>query len=309
MENTTPLLFDDTEPKYFVATQGKAMGPLTSQEVYERVAAGEVGLLHFCWRAGWSDWKRLCDDKEFAILIPQKPPTAAIGKLRDKARPERDRKSRDIYKDAVAPSSSTPKVGEAPRKFYLYYNKTQYGPFSRPELVHALETHTLGRNAYLWIPGWSNWKRVADVEEFARYVKIRSKTGTTKRKLQKPGAAADATIGARVSREAGVDASEKRGGPRRPLVARLFVHNDRDVIIAVCRDISVGGMQVLTDRVPGPAGTTVKLNVSPGDPNRVEGFVAEGEIVRVLEDGRGFSFRFTRISDEARSAIERYISE
>ena len=81
------------------------------------------------------------------------------------------------------------------------------------------------------------------------------------------------------------------------------------MIIAVCRDISIGGMQVLTDRVPGPVGSKLKLNVSPGDPSKVKGFVAEGEIVRVLEDGRGFSFRFRKITEEARRTIEKYITE
>ena len=47
-------------------------------------------------------------------------------------------------------------------------------------------------------------------------------------------------------------------------------------------------MQALTDRVPGAVGTTLRLNVSPSDAKTVKGFVAEGEIVRVLEDGRGF---------------------
>jgi hypothetical protein len=36
-------------------------------------------------------------------------------------------------------------------------------------------------------------------------------------------------------------------------------------------------------------------------------FVAEGVIVRVLEDGRGFSFRFEGLSRESQEAIERYI--
>jgi c-di-GMP-binding flagellar brake protein YcgR len=91
-------------------------------------------------------------------------------------------------------------------------------------------------------------------------------------------------------------------------VARLFLSNDKEVVVAVCRDVSIGGMQVLTDHVPGEVGTVLKLNVSPAqDSKAVKGFVAEGEIVRVLEDGRGFSFRFTRLSEDARKAIGAYV--
>ena len=64
-------------------------------------------------------------------------------------------------------------------------------------------------------------------------------------------------------------------------------------------------MQVLMDHSPGPAGTALKLNVNP-QPN-MPGFACEGVVVRILEDGRGFSFRFTSLSGDAKSAIEKYI--
>ena len=66
-------------------------------------------------------------------------------------------------------------------------------------------------------------------------------------------------------------------------------------------------MQVLTDRIPGAVGSRLKLNVSPSGEKAVEPFVAEGVIVRILEDGRGFSFRLEQISDQARAAIQKYI--
>jgi hypothetical protein len=67
-------------------------------------------------------------------------------------------------------------------------------------------------------------------------------------------------------------------------------------------------MQVLTDQVPGPVGTKLKLNVSPaGKGKKLDAFIAEGEIVRILEDGRGYSFRFTQLAPAARKSIESYI--
>ena len=51
---------------------------------------------------------------------------------------------------------------------------------------------------------------------------------------------------------------------------------------------------------------TIRINVHPTDPS-LPSFVTEGEIVRVLEDGRGFSFRFNRLTDDARKAIQTYI--
>jgi hypothetical protein len=96
------------------------------------------------------------------------------------------------------------------------------------------------------------------------------------------------------------------------MLARILLSNDREVAVAVCRDISIGGMQVLTDKIPGEVGSRIKLNVSPskdekGKKPEFKAFVAEGTIVRVLEDGRGFSFRFSRLTESARRSIESYV--
>ncbi|MEW6056524.1 MAG: GYF domain-containing protein [Bdellovibrionota bacterium] len=285
MENTTPYLFDNIDPKYYIAVQGKAVGPLTAQEVFERVHRGEITLMHYLWKQGWSDWKRLCDEREFSTLVPKKPSSSSVQSIKQRE------------KTATGEPIIIPAPKTEVKNYYLYHNRSQYGPFSRTELEHVLKTHKLDRSAYLWMPGWPNWKRMAEIEEFAAHFK--SKKAASK--------SADRTMGVAISGEAGTDESERRRAPRRPLVARLFLHNESEVVIAVCRDISVGGMQVLTDRVPGEVGTTIKLNVSPGDPTKVKSFVAEGEIVRVLEDGRGFSFRFTKVTEEARKAIQKYI--
>jgi hypothetical protein len=103
---------------------------------------------------------------------------------------------------------------------------------------------------------------------------------------------------------------EKRGNPRRPLVAKIMMANQESVIVGLCRDISIGGLQVLAETVPGEVGAQLRMNISPstndeGDP--IEPFVAEGKIVRILEDGRGFSFRFTKLGDRAKQAIESFI--
>lgn len=305
MENTSPLIFDNKLKVYFIAQQAKATGPVTAQGVAELVQKGEITPLHFVWADGEKDWKRISERKEFSSLLPTKPSQKTIEKIQSaldqikekkkraasSSKPDRTRSTSDRTKfaeprqDQEAP---TPPLIE-PRQLYLYYQSSQYGPFSHDELLQILESHRVGKNAYMWKPGWSTWKRLREVPEYKAYYKdeVELETRTEVRKQK--------------------EKDEKRGAPRRPFVARIFISNNEEVVLAVCRDISIGGMQVLTDRVPGAVGSVVKLNVSPGDPGKVKGFTAEGEIVRILEDGRGFSFRFTKLSDAAHSEIESYL--
>jgi hypothetical protein len=137
---------------------------------------------------------------------------------------------------------------------------------------------------HAWKGGMSNWVRLKELAEF------QSSTGS---KSSKAGELTKTN-----------NRLELRTAPRRPMVARILLHNNQSVTEAMCRDISVGGMQVLTDEIPGVVGSKIRLNVSSGD---IEPFVAEGEIVRLLEDQRGFSFRFSGLSDSAKKTIEKYI--
>ncbi len=81
------------------------------------------------------------------------------------------------------------------------------------------------------------------------------------------------------------------------------------LIVGMCRDISIGGMQVMTEYLPEKAGARLKLNVSPTDMSKpgFQPFVAEGIAVRIMDDRRGFSFRFENLSAESRVTIERII--
>lgn len=292
MENTQVLLFDNVEKKFFLAFSDRATGPHTAQEIYEAIRGGKITALNFVWCESWSDWMRICEAKEFAALLPSKPSPKTLESIKAKLRLK------------VVPSKSQAETDN--KKYYLFFNQSQFGPFSKKEVLAVIESGKVSDQDYLWTPGWKNWERLSEIGEFSKYLEPVPLEEDFK------------SIGKASTNRQTNKQYEKRYAPRKPLVARLFLHNDEEVILAVCRDISIGGMQVLTDKVPGEPGTKLKLNVSPAssadaDPKKVSkavnAFVAEGEIVRVLEDGRGFSFRFTKISVEAKKAIKSYIEK
>ncbi|NDG85347.1 MAG: DUF4339 domain-containing protein [Proteobacteria bacterium] len=162
-------------------------------------------------------------------------------------------------------------------KWYLFQHETQSGPYPAIELRRLAGTGQISPDAFVWQEAFRDWMPISEVPDFAGIASSGKK-------------------------------SERRESPRKPLVAGIYLTNDREVASGMCRDISVGGMQVLTDAIPGKPGDTIHLNVMPPDSSGLSPFVAHGTIVRILEDRRGFSFRFTGLGEEAKRSIERYIS-
>jgi hypothetical protein len=176
----------------------------------------------------------------------------------------------------AAPPPLAPQQKEELRVWYVYLDEASYGPVSDREVTALIESGRINASTYMWTKGFTDWQQGKDVDYWRkRFGKVAAKP------------------------------ADKRSAPRKPFEAKILLTDGKEVGWAICRDISVGGMQVLMDHSPGPSGTALKLNVNAQ--GTVPGFACEGVVVRILEDGRGFSFRFTTLSGEAKAAIEKYI--
>jgi hypothetical protein len=308
MENTEKVLFEDDRPQWYIALGDRWIGPLSASDVYERVLSQKITWAYFVWKEGQKEWMRLCDVRTFAGAVPQQPSKRIQQEVIEKsketvqpavkqAKPAAARKteaasaSKASAKAAAQSSSAVGSSGSADEKgWFLYYNETQFGPFSKEEVARFLDVGKINPRVHAWRTGLATWTRIETIESFKSIVK------NLKPVPEKSKAVTQA--------EAEKQKIEQRKTPRRPMIAKILLANQNDVSEAVCRDISVGGMQVLTDRVPGEVGQKVRLNVSS---SAIDPFVAEGVIVRLLEDRKGFSFRFDRLTDQAKRSIERYI--
>lgn len=284
MENTGKVLFDDQTPQWFIALGKNWVGPLTASDVHSKVIQNEITWAHYVWRKGQKNWQRICDTAPFQAAVPHEPSKAL--------REEVAERSREVQTKKAPPAP--PKEDDVDQKvWYLYFNETQFGPFSSSEVDENIASGKIDARVFAWRDGMAGWERLEKVAQFQKKLKsqapvVRPATLRSTKKV------------------------DKRGTPRKPMLARILLSNDREVAVAVCRDISIGGMQVLTDKIPGEVGEKIKLNVSPakdekGKKAEFKPFVAEGMIVRLLEDGRGFSFRFSRLTESARRSIESYV--
>lgn len=189
------------------------------------------------------------------------------------------------------PTLSPPPVPKEDQvKWFLFQNESQTGPYGTQEIKRLISAGQVLEGAFLWTEKFTEWKPVGKVDEF---------------KEAKPAAVPPPPKTAASSLS--VFKSERRNVPRKPLLAQIYVTNQSELATGICRDISVGGMQVLTDKIPGEVGSSIQLNVTPPKDSGLNAFVADGVIVRILDDKRGFAFRFTTLSADAKKAIESYI--
>ncbi|MFZ8934281.1 MAG: GYF domain-containing protein [Bacteriovoracaceae bacterium] len=154
--------------------------------------------------------------------------------------------------------------------------ETEYGPFCLETLKKLASEKRINGQTYIFTPGMDDWEMITHTD------------------------LAEIIFGEPSEKEV-----ERRESKRRPFVARLFFHDNDQVYEGVCRDVSLGGLQVLIQGFPAQVGDTISMNVHPE--NNEFCFTAGGKIVRLLEGGQGFSLRFDKLDETATEAINKYI--
>ncbi len=182
------------------------------------------------------------------------------------------------------PTPPAPPVAVQKKEWFLFYQEQQTGPYTLDEARGVIGVHQLdATSSFAWKEGLAGWSSLGDLQEF-------SSVATT---------------------SASAQPQEKRSAVRKPIIAKVLLAEGGQVFFGIGRDISVGGMQVLSGQLPKKVGSTLKLNISPTTETspQFQPFVAEGVVVRIFEDGRGFSFRFGVLDESSRATIESLISQ
>lgn len=158
--------------------------------------------------------------------------------------------------------------------------EVEYGPYSMEELKRAYDEKRINDKTFVFIQGMESWVFLA---ELPIYQNIFSAMPPV------------------------IEEIDRRNNTRKPFVARLLFHDDTVVYEGVCRDISIGGMQILVSNFPGKIGDVISMNVHPE--NTDYNFVAKAEVVRILDGSQGFSLRFIDVGEDTTKAINNYLSQ
>ena len=258
---------------WYYVLKGQRQGPVDSGVITTLVQTQQLRADDYIWKKGFENWRKLKDVSEFNQMGQAVPTSSSATATRPVAH--------SAHRFRLGQLSSDEKSiyvrigvdrGGAP---------AEYGPYSLELLKRLYLEHRVNGRTQFFVRGlMDDWQFLADVEDFE---------------------------GIFHDMPPQIQETERRRWMRKPLLARMFVQNNKKVFEGVCRDISVGGMQVLTDTFAGRAGDKIAINVHPD--NTDYHFTASGTVVRILEGNQGFSFRFDALQQEAQQAIEKYIRD
>jgi hypothetical protein len=254
---------------WYYVHNGNRQGPVAQEVISSLIVKQELKPEDFVWKKGFDNWKKVKDVSELKLTVDHKTPDIPSSLPPVKERPFTF-SDLNPHERVVFIRIGNDRGGAS----------TDYGPFSLNQLKQLFKEHRINGKTFVFTSGMKEWNVLADLPEYQQFFE------------ELPPVIKD---------------TERRNFPRRPIVARLFIQNNKKLFEGICRDISIGGMQVLVDNFQGAVGDRISINVHPA--NSDYHFVASGVVVRILEGHSGFSFRFQGLSDEAKLSIEKYIQE
>lgn len=259
---------------WYYVQKGNRHGPVAIEVIEAMLEKSELKAEDFVWKKGFENWKKI---KEVSELQTSSTPKASAPPVHELP-PEVNKISfREVNLKDINPEERVVFIRIGSDRGGA---STDYGPYSVKQLKSLFKENRINGKTFVFASGMKDWKILADFTEYQELFE----------ELPPP-----------------IKEADRRTNVRRPFVARLLIHNNKTVFEGICRDISIGGMQVLIDDYKGAAGEKITINVHPE--NTDYHFTASGVVVRVLEGNSGFSFRFSNLSEEAKRSIEKYVQE
>lgn len=254
---------------WYYVQKGNRHGPVAVDILESLITSGELTTSDFVWKKGFENWKKI---KEVDELMSSPKSEAAVPDLQLPSV-----QFHEVNLKNINPDERILYVRIGIDRGGAY---SDYGPFNIKQLKQLFKENRVNGKTLIFCQGMKDWKILGDLPEYQEIFE------------EMPPVIKDA---------------DRRANIRKPFIARLFVQNNKKVFEGICRDVSIGGMQVLIDNFQGASGDKISINVHPE--NTDYHFTASGQVVRVLEGNSGFSFRFQGLSDEAKRAIEKYVQE
>jgi hypothetical protein len=252
---------------WYYVEDGKRRGPVKVDFINNLFRDGIISEDSYVWRKGFENWEKLKDVPE----IHQEEEEAV-----NEAPP--------VIASKESSSLDWNNLSETDNIFNIKIGvdrggeEALYGPFNFQIMEKLAKELRINEKTLVFVNGMDNWEFLGDLPVYSRLFGKESPS---------------------------IEESDRRRNLRRPFIARLFFSDDAVVYEGICRDISVGGLQILISDFPGEVGEKISMNVHPENTNL--SFVASGIIVRKLEGNQGFSLRFDELNPDSKKVIDQYL--
>lgn len=263
---------------FYVSHNGQQLGPWSQPDIVKRLKSREISWNDYVFDSAQNDW----------VFIMDHPLFVEAYKASAAAKPEAPKPGKPPEKQDKAKKGSPKEEPKSDKEWFVLKAENRYGPFSHLEIVRMLQEKNIFEFDYVWNQTMANWKRVAEVEEFAPE-KIKS--------LQESG---------------GADIQEvffRRRHARAQYGASIIVHNNKKVWKGQSLELSSGGAGLVIDHHDFQPGQTLFLHFKPGD--GVPPFNAICTIVSKQVPHNGsktlrYGVKFTSINRNIQEAIKDY---
>jgi len=262
---------------WYYVESNERVGPVDENEFISLIESKKILDDTYVWRKGFDNWiqaKKLDELKKY---------------LRGREVEEKSKTLNDQEKDSdQEPRSEIPSiifnwddVNDQDKIFILRVGSDrggptkEYGPFSIVMIEALINQKRVNHLTQIFSPGMGEWELVGDLKRFEKLFNINMKT------------------------------VERRKNKRCPISARVFLTDDSNFLQGVCRDVSIGGAQVLVSNFNGQVGDLIKVNMHFNDGSFA--FTAKGKVTRTLNSVKGFSMRFVELSPEAIQMVSDYV--
>jgi hypothetical protein len=123
--------------EYYLYDRGAQIGPLSKQQVLDRIATGESDANTFVWTEKLNTWVMITTVLQFAPALAPAEPMQVVA------------------------------AGDEAAEYYLYDGGVQSGPLSGNDILLGIDDGSIAADALIWQPGWTEWRGLEVVEAFA----------------------------------------------------------------------------------------------------------------------------------------------
>jgi hypothetical protein len=151
--------------KYLVSHQGAALGPLTVDEIVNKVRAKELELFDYVFDEGKEDWVLLMEFPQLAEKLKTTKPPRPQAKP-DNVIPLKAKRDETAAKKMAAATAAPKSDAHTITEWFVLKGENRFGPFTYTDIVKMLQQKVVFPFDFIWHQGMENWLRLAELEHF-----------------------------------------------------------------------------------------------------------------------------------------------